>query len=130
MRELVIAHKRATAVGIAFRVVVAHHYPSDRLIRTGLASYLPVYPALAEALAASAASTSSPEPASSPGTPGRYYRPRSPATTAAPYHGTRRRGVTGGQPPQAQWVIGGEITGEIGLVSLATVPSVSGSEAR
>ena len=31
----------------------------------------------------SAASASSPGPASSPGTPGHYYRPRSPATTAA-----------------------------------------------
>lgn len=51
MRELVIAHKHATATGAAFRVVVSHHYMRDRLIRTGLASFLSVYPNLTDALA-------------------------------------------------------------------------------
>ena len=52
VRELVVAHKHATAAGATFRVVVPHHYLRDRLVRTGLASYLPVYPTLAEALPA------------------------------------------------------------------------------
>lgn len=52
VRELVIAHKHATAAGATFRVVVPHHYLRDRLVRTGLASYLPVYPTLGEALPA------------------------------------------------------------------------------
>jgi anti-anti-sigma factor len=50
VRELVVAHKHAAAAGATFRVVVPHHYLRDRLVRTGLAAYLPVYPTLAEAL--------------------------------------------------------------------------------
>ncbi len=52
VRELVLAHKRATAVGTAFRVVVSHHYLRDRLTCTGLAAYLLVYPTVREAVAA------------------------------------------------------------------------------
>jgi len=50
MHELIRAHKRAVATGTAFRVVVPHVHVRDQLIRTGLDAYLPVYPALAEAL--------------------------------------------------------------------------------
>jgi anti-anti-sigma regulatory factor len=35
VRELVIAHRHATAAGADFRVAVPHHYLRDRLIRTG-----------------------------------------------------------------------------------------------
>jgi anti-anti-sigma factor len=49
LRELVIAHKHATAAGTAFRVVVSQNYLRDRLIRTGLAAYLPVYATLGDA---------------------------------------------------------------------------------
>jgi anti-anti-sigma factor len=52
VRELVIAHKHAIAAGAAFRVVVSHNYLRDRLIRTGLAAYLPVYATLGDALLA------------------------------------------------------------------------------
>jgi anti-anti-sigma factor len=52
MRELVTAHKRAIAAGTDFRVVVLHHNLRDRLIRTGLATYLPLYATLGDALPA------------------------------------------------------------------------------
>jgi anti-anti-sigma factor len=52
MHELIRAHKHAAATGTAFRVVIPHANVRDRLIRTGLNGYLPVYPALAEALLA------------------------------------------------------------------------------
>jgi len=40
------------ATGTAFRVVVPHLAVRDRLIRTGLDAYLPIYAVLAEALTA------------------------------------------------------------------------------
>lgn len=54
MRELVLAHKRATELGIDFRVVVVHRHLRDRLIRTGLGAYLLLYATLGEALPAEA----------------------------------------------------------------------------
>ncbi len=52
MHELVRAHKHAAAAGAAFRLVVPHFTLRNRLIRTGLAAYLAIYPTLDEALLA------------------------------------------------------------------------------
>jgi anti-sigma B factor antagonist len=52
VRELVTAHKRATANNVAFRVALPPSRLWDFLARTGLAAYLPLYPSLAEAVTA------------------------------------------------------------------------------
>jgi anti-anti-sigma factor len=66
IRELVHARRHAAAVGAGFRVAVPHHYLRDRMIRTGLAGYLPIYPALRAAFAGQ------------PGEPGREQAPGGP----------------------------------------------------
>ena len=45
-----MAHKRAAASNVEFRVVAPHRYLMVFLTRVGLAGYLSIYPSLGEAL--------------------------------------------------------------------------------
>lgn len=50
VREVILAYKRAVARGVAFRLVVGHPRVLTYLKQLGIATRLPVYPSLRQAL--------------------------------------------------------------------------------